>query len=71
MHRAIVVQDYVAATDGDLQLAVGEIVHLLRAKPQKAWWKGSIMQDDAGFGRAERVGIFPASYVRELADHIE
>ena len=57
---AQVVHNFAAQSDGDLALAVGDIVVVTKGKEGEAWWKGHIQ------GNKKAKGVFPATFVQVL-----
>ena len=54
------VHNFTAESDGDLALAVGDIVVVTKGKEGETWWKGHIQ------GNKKAKGVFPATFVQVL-----
>ncbi|GAB5590619.1 hypothetical protein Unana1_05519 [Umbelopsis nana] len=59
-HKAIVINNYTAAGDDEIDLIAGEYVQVVDKNADEGWWKGT---NESG-----RTGVFPANFVREVDD---
>eukprot|EP01043_Picozoa_sp_COSAG02_P052509 COSAG02_NODE_5668_length_4142_cov_5.602770_1_plen_464_part_00 len=61
--RAEVVQEYRAEGDGEISIAVGDVVQVINCTDTD-WWEGHV----EGLSHVESTGYFPAAFVRIIDD---